>query len=109
MTWATWALAGILGVALLYVIVPALVEAFFVYRGKHTIRCPETGKDATVKVDTELAVFSSTLGRPTLMVEECSLWPEREDCDQKCLERDDAIGARPKGWQRKPARDAAHA
>jgi hypothetical protein len=86
---------GVLAAGLLYVTVPGILEVLAKYRKRHTVRCPETGRETTVKIDVGHAARTSTYGRPDLRIAECSEWPERQDCDQDCLSRPEGHGARP--------------
>jgi len=63
------------------------VRAFFDYRGKRLITCPETKKAAAVEVAAGEAAVGAFLSEPTLHLKECSRWPEREDCGQECLQQ----------------------
>jgi hypothetical protein len=63
------------------------VLAYFAYRGKRLITCPETHKAAAVDVAAGEAAIGSFLCEPTLRLKECSRWPEREDCGQECLQQ----------------------
>jgi hypothetical protein len=67
-------------------------RVFLRYRGKMLFTCPETGKLVAVKVAASKAALSSLTGRPDIHLNECSRWPERQDCGQKCLSQ---IGADP--------------
>jgi hypothetical protein len=95
MTTALAVTIGVLAVSILYVAVPGIVEVLAKYRKRHTVRCPETGSDATVRIDVGHAAVTSTYGRPHLRVAECSRWPEQHDCNQGCLARPEGYGARP--------------
>ena len=66
--------------------IPA-VRAFFDYRGKRLITCPETHKTEAVDVDAREAAFGAFLSEPTLHLKQCSRWPERQDCGQECLQQ----------------------
>ncbi len=79
------ALAAIAAIALLYVMVPVATEVFFRYRGRHTVRCPETGTDAEVEIDAAHAALTAVPGPPRLRIAACSFWPERGDCAQRCM------------------------
>jgi len=59
----------------------------FRYRGEMLVTCPETRKPAAVKVDVERAVARAMVGLDHVTLCDCSRWPEREDCDQDCLEQ----------------------
>ncbi len=77
--------AAILTLALLYVLAPVVTDAFRRYRSSRLLRCPETGKEAEVGIDASKAALTSAFGPPVLRVKDCSLWPERKDCEQECL------------------------
>lgn len=62
-------------------------RAYFGYRGKRIIVCPETHQPAAVDVDAGQAALGAFLAEPTLRLEECSRWPERQDCGQDCLQQ----------------------
>jgi len=64
--------------------IPA-VQAFFDFRGKRLITCPETHKTEAVDVDAKEAAFGAFLSEPTLHLRQCSRWPERQNCGQECL------------------------
>lgn len=61
------------------------IRAYFAYRGKRVITCPETHQPEAVDVDATEAAIGSFLSKPTLRLQECSRWPERRDCGQECL------------------------
>jgi hypothetical protein len=80
--WIT--LAAMAALALCYVVAPIMAEVFFRFRGRRTIRCPETGLTAEVEIDARHAAFSAIPGPPEVRVADCSLWPDRAGCEQKC-------------------------
>ncbi len=63
------------------------VRAYFEYRGKRLITCPETDKAAAVDVAAGEAALGAFLSEPTLRLKQCSRWPERQDCGQECLKQ----------------------
>jgi hypothetical protein len=63
------------------------VRAYFAYRGKRLITCPETRSPAAVDVAAAEAAIGAFLSEPTLRLKECSRWPERQDCGQECLQQ----------------------
>jgi hypothetical protein len=63
------------------------VRAYFAYRGKRLITCPETHKPEAVDVAAGEAAVGAFLSEPTLRLKECSRWPERQDCGQECLQQ----------------------
>lgn len=76
---------AVLAAALLYVLAPVVADTFRRYRSKRMLRCPETGGQAEVGIDASRAAVTSAFGRPHLRAENCSLWPEKEQCKQECL------------------------
>lgn len=69
--------------------IPA-VRAYFIYRGKRLITCPEIHKTEAVDVAAGEAALGAFLSEPTLRLKECSRWPERQDCGQDCLQQIEA-------------------
>lgn len=63
------------------------VRAYFDYRGKRLVTCPETHKAEAVEVAAAEAALGAFLTEPTLRLIECSRWPERQDCGQDCLQQ----------------------
>jgi len=63
------------------------IRAYFDYRGKRLITCPETHKAAAVDVAAGEAAMGAFLSEPTLRLKECSRWPERKNCGQECLQQ----------------------
>jgi hypothetical protein len=66
------------------------VRAFFDFRGKRLITCPETHKAEAVDVDALEAGLGAFLSEPTLHLKDCSRWPERQNCGQECLKQIEA-------------------
>jgi len=63
------------------------VRAYFGFRGKRLITCPETHQTETVEVAAGEAAVGAFLTEPTLRLKECSRWPIRQDCGQECLKQ----------------------
>jgi hypothetical protein len=63
------------------------IRAYFAYRGKRLITCPETHAPEAVDVAAGEAAVGAFLAEPTLRLKECSRWPERQDCGQECLQQ----------------------
>ncbi len=55
------------------------------YRGERLITCPENKKPAAVVVDARRAARQTLVGHPRLRLEDCSRWPEKQNCPQDCL------------------------
>jgi hypothetical protein len=92
MTGALWVAVAVLVIgAGLFVFraIPGL-QAYFGYRGKRLITCPETHKTEAVDLAAGEAAVSAFLSEPTLRLKQCSRWPERQDCGQECLQQIEA-------------------
>jgi hypothetical protein len=67
-----------------------VTQAYFTYRGRWLVRCPETQRTATVGVSAGKAAATALWGNPSLRLDQCSRWPERQNCGQECLQQIDA-------------------
>lgn len=61
------------------------LRAYFRFRGKRLVTCPETHRTAAVDLDARQAARESLFGSPHFRLQECSRWPERQGCGQECL------------------------
>jgi len=61
------------------------VRSYFKFRGKRLVTCPETKLPEAVDVAAGEAALGAFFNEPTLRLNECSRWPERQDCGQDCL------------------------
>lgn len=89
MTASTLVILSVLAITiglLVFFSVPAL-RAYFTFRGKRLITCPETHQTAAVEVAAGKAARTALLGDPTLRLNQCSRWPERQGCGQECLQQ----------------------
>ena len=66
--------------------VPGL-RAYFTFRGKRIVTCPETTKPVAVDVNAREAALGAFFNEPTLRLRTCTRWPERQDCGQDCLQQ----------------------
>lgn len=71
--------------------VVAVAAVFAVVRWRRTadvrvVRCPETGEKQAVVVDPAHAL-THAMRDDAMRLKSCSRWPERQDCDQPCLEQ----------------------
>jgi hypothetical protein len=83
---AVWVLLLAIGtLAVAYVLVPIVADAFVRHRRKRTLRCPETGLVAEVQVDARHAALTAIPGPPEVRVQDCSLWPDQHGCAQRCV------------------------
>jgi len=63
------------------------------YAGGRPVTCPENRQPAVVNIDVRHAAATVMDGHPDLRLSDCTRWPERSKCDQKCLS--EAIEAEP--------------
>jgi hypothetical protein len=61
------------------------LKAYFRYRGKMVVTCPETQKTVGVEVDAAFVAGASIFSDKLLTLSDCTRWPERKDCGQECL------------------------
>jgi hypothetical protein len=78
-------LAAIAALGLVYVIFPVVTDAFMNYRKRRNLTCPEEKKAASIQIDAKIAALTAAQGKLQLRVRDCSLWPEKRDCAQRCL------------------------
>jgi hypothetical protein len=78
---------AVLGVAVLFVVVPLVLTTLYEARGKKSVVCPEKGKPASLALDPGRAARGAILGKTWLRVAACSFWPEKEGCAQGCVQQ----------------------
>jgi hypothetical protein len=66
------------------------VRAYMKYRGKRVITCPETQHPAAVHVNAGNAAREAVFGKQDIHLDQCSRWPERQNCGQDCLSQIEA-------------------
>ena len=89
---APWiVIAAIVAVAVCYVLLPVVADTFRRFRGKKSVTCPETGRQAEMGIDAGRAAWTSAFGRALLRVKNCSLWPERKGCEQDCVRSESGV------------------
>jgi hypothetical protein len=86
-------IAGVAALAVVYVLLPVVAEAYRAVRGTRRVRCPGTGGRAQVGLDAAHAAWTASYGRPRLRVARCSLWPGRARCGQTCVAEAAGAGA----------------
>jgi hypothetical protein len=75
----------VLAVLLVYLVIA--VRTWLRVRGSRVVVCPETDEPVAVKVDVGHAVASAVWEKPDLRLTSCTRWPERQDCDQPCVQQ----------------------
>jgi len=78
------AITVVISIAVLGLLLFAL-RAYLRLRGKRLVKCPETGEPAAVELNAHRAALAATIGHPALQLQECTRWPERQQCGQECL------------------------
>ncbi len=66
------------------------VRAYFKFRGERLVTCPESHTPEAVTVAAKEAGLGAFFNEPTLHLDKCSRWPERESCGQDCLQQVEA-------------------
>ncbi len=79
-------IGAIMALAVLFVLTPVTLHIHRRYRDRTALRCPETGRLTSVRIDAEKAAKSALFGEPKLRVETCTRWPEKKNCARKCLD-----------------------
>ena len=64
------------------IFLPLLAKTHTRYRYRKIVSCPETHRDTEVLLE---AVSSN--GRVRVKVRDCTLWPEKKGCAQRCVKR----------------------
>ncbi len=85
-----------------FVLLPIALMAYQRFARRLALRCPETGDQTAVKVDTWRAVRTSLFGEPRLSVRDCARWPEKRNCGQLCLDEAGSPSSTPATIQEKP-------
>ena len=60
-------------------------QTYLNYRGRRVITCPETHAPAAVHVNAAKAARVAMTGKQYIRLDQCSRWPERQNCGQECL------------------------
>jgi hypothetical protein len=68
------------------------LQAYFATRGKRLVTCPENHCAAAVELDAKSAALKAFRGGSYHCLQDCSRWPEKQDCAQDCLPQVDALG-----------------
>lgn len=84
---AIYLFGSILAAGLFALMLSMALRAYLRSRGTRLITCPENGSAAAVEVDARHAALTAAIGKPSLLLKDCSRWPERRDCGQQCLEQ----------------------
>jgi hypothetical protein len=66
------------------------LRSYLRYRGERVITCPETANHAAVHVNVVNAAREAVFGKQHIRLDECSRWPERQNCRQECLSQIEA-------------------
>jgi len=61
------------------------IQTYLRYRGQRLITCPETKNAAAVRVNVGKAATRALFGKQEVRLDQCSRWPERQNCGQECL------------------------
>jgi hypothetical protein len=70
--------AAVFGIAMVF-------YSYLRYRGQRLVTCPETLKPAAVHVNLGNVARKAAIGKEQVRLDQCSRWPERQNCGQECL------------------------
>ncbi len=76
---------SVIALGVLYVLIPVAANTYRRFHRRRVVTCPETESFAEVGVDARHAAVSSAFGRPRLRIKNCTLWPKRKGCAERCL------------------------
>lgn len=54
-------------------------------RGRRVVICPDNHRAANIELDARHAVAMHIIGNPVRKIQDCSRWPDRQDCGRECL------------------------
>lgn len=83
-TWAVIATAVMMTIVLVEWAVAA-IRYYLKFRGKRLITCPETHKSEAVEIAVGSGSCAAMFQPNALELRACTRWPERQDCEQLCL------------------------
>ena len=69
----------------LFFVIRRFLQSYLKFGGKMIVTCPETQQTVGVEVNRKLAALTSAFGEQTLTLQNCTRWPERQNCGQECL------------------------
>jgi hypothetical protein len=81
-------IGGLVALGIYFVIAPVVTNTYRRYRDRKTIICPDTGQIVEVELKAVRASLMSTLGKHSVRVKCCSLWPRKKGCAQECVKED---------------------
>ena len=87
------------------------ISLFSRYRGSRLVTCPETQNTAVVELDAKHAAVTGLSGHEQLRLENCTRWPQRDNCDQDCISQalqDPIVLERPPSQFHNPFRGLHH-
>jgi hypothetical protein len=71
--------------AVLFVLLPVAAAVFTQFRRRKLVRCPDTQRDAVIRVDAMQAAVAELLHGGRFTVVECSLGSRQLSCGQACV------------------------
>ncbi len=65
--------------------IAAELHAYYSNRGRRRVVCPENNDSAEVELDPEYALKTAFRNHQQSRLQDCTRWPDRDDCGQECL------------------------
>ena len=75
----------VVGVAIVFVVLPVAATAWSHWRRPMRLTCPRVGSRAQINVAATRAAVAAVFGRDPLGIEKCSLWSDVWGCRNECL------------------------
>lgn len=79
-------IAGVFLAGMIFVVLPVVISTYLRYRGRKSVVCPQAGKIAGVRLAALPAALGSAIDLVPLRVTACTLWLDRANCAQGCVE-----------------------
>lgn len=77
---------GLISIAATLIGLGIFISMYLNYRRTSVVVCPETRKPEAVRVNARRAAFETLKGAEVkFRLEQCSRWPERQNCGQACV------------------------
>jgi hypothetical protein len=82
-------LLALISASLIYKLIGGL-RLYLKLRGKRLVTCPATNETVEVNMPAGRVAIEGLVGPPRLRLNECSGWPDRQNCGQECLKQIEA-------------------
>jgi len=93
-------LIAVVVIAVAYAVHRLLIggHEFRKFHGRMLVSCPENHQTVAVNVASGRAALAAMIGKEHVELNQCTRWPEKQDCDQACLRDIEAAPERHSVW-----------